>query len=135
MVRVEVEVTSDTSVRVSWDSLDVPEITGYIVYYQSGVINELSVNVSLTTAQPTINITVEGLMNNEEYQFQVVAVAELDGEVIIGQRSVVVTMVVALPTTNKIGTDGIIFGVIIILRKLMITFFINIQIMVILLQL
>ena len=33
VMNVEVEISSATSVRVSWDRLDIPEITGYIVYY------------------------------------------------------------------------------------------------------
>ena len=32
-MNVVVEIASDTSVRVSWDSVDIPEITGYTVYY------------------------------------------------------------------------------------------------------
>ena len=32
-VAIELEDLSATSVRVSWDRLDIPEITGYIVYY------------------------------------------------------------------------------------------------------
>ena len=37
VMNVEVEVVSASSVRVSWDSLDIPEITGYIVYYSQTI--------------------------------------------------------------------------------------------------
>ena len=33
LMNVVVEVVSATSVRVSWDRIDLPEITGYTVYY------------------------------------------------------------------------------------------------------
>ena len=81
-MNVEVEVISAGSVKVSWDCLDIPEITGYIVYYnQTG--NTQSVNVTSSTN----SVLIDGLMNNVEYQFQVAAIAELDGDVVIGVRS------------------------------------------------
>ena len=99
VVNVEVEVVTEMLVRVSWDLLDNPEITGYIVYY-SQIGNTQSVNVTTSTN----SVVIHGLMNNEEYQFQVAAIAELDGDVIIGERSILNNMsVVALtitPTTQ-----------------------------------
>ena len=119
VMNVMVEVINDTSVNVTWDSPE-PNITDYTVYYtQTMVNNAQSLNVSNST-----QAIVDSLINNEEYQFQVVAVADLNGEVIIGQRSVVVTIVVALPTTSTETStatsteetspevpQGIIFGV------------------------
>ena len=99
VVNVEVEVVTDMSVRVSWDLLDSPEITGYMVYYSLiGIgMKEQFVNVISST-----NSVVIG--DNVEYQFQVAAIAELDGDVIIGERSTLNNMsVVALtitPTTQ-----------------------------------
>ena len=82
MVMNIVVVISADSVGVSWDSLDIPEITGYIVCYsQTGTTQSVNVNTS------TNSVVIGGLMNNVEYQFQVAAIAELDGEVIIGERS------------------------------------------------
>ena len=79
---VEVEVVSAGSVGVSWDSLDIPGIMGYIVYYsQTG--NTQSVNVTSSTN----SVVISGLMNNVEYQFQVAAIVELNGEVVVGERS------------------------------------------------
>ena len=98
VMNVEVEVISASSVRVSWDSLG-PEITGYIVYYSHQAGNaEQSISVS-----NTINsVVVENLMNVVEYQFQVVAVSELDGDEIMGERSITVQA----PQPTYISTQG-----------------------------
>ena len=78
-----VEVLSATSIQVSWDILDIPEITRYIVYYSQTVNSEMATIVS----DSENSVTIDNLLTNEEYQFQVVAVAELDGDMIIGERS------------------------------------------------
>ena len=77
------EVVSATSIQVSWDRLDIPEITRYIVYYSQTGNGEM-----VTTVSGSENsVTIENLITDFEYQFQVVAVAELDGEVVMGERS------------------------------------------------
>ena len=86
-MNVEVEVISDSSVRVSWDSVDIPEITGYIVYYSQTGNRKRQSEESITVPSSDNSVVIEGLLNNVEYQFQVVAIAELDGDVIMGQRS------------------------------------------------
>ena len=85
VTNIGVTVTSATSVRVSWDRLDIPEITGYIVYYSQTemVTTEQSVNVPSSQN----SVLIEDLMTDVEYQFEVVAVAELDGVVVMGERS------------------------------------------------
>ena len=99
MTNVEVEVVSDTSVRVSWDSVDIPEITGYTVYYSQTGNRKRQSEESITVTTSDNSVVIEGLLNNVEYQFQVVAIAELDGDVIMGQRSLLSVIVVVLPTT------------------------------------
>ena len=102
VVNVEVEEVTSGSVRVSWEHLNSTMITGYIVYYsQTGIMaNEKFVN----STNFTNSVVIGGLMNNVEYKFQVAAIAELDGDVIIGQRSILnnMTMVVFTdtPTTH-----------------------------------
>ena len=77
------EVVSATSIQVSWDRLDIPEITRYIVYYSQTGNSEM-----VTTVPGSRNsMTIDNLLTNVEYQFQVVAVAELDGDVVMGERS------------------------------------------------
>ena len=105
-----VEVVSDTSVRVSWDSVDIPEITGYTVYYSQTRSRKRQSEESITVPSSDNSVVIEGLLNNVEYQFQVVAIAELDGDVIMGQRSLlcnVEKIVVALPTVTTTHTRDI----------------------------
>ena len=91
ITQLEFDVLSASSVRVSWDRLDIPEITGYIVYYTVSQIGnsdeksntELSVNIT----SPDTSVTIDNLISDMQYQFEVVAVAELNGDVAIGQRS------------------------------------------------
>ena len=100
MLNVEVEVVSDTSVRVSWDSVDIPEITGYTVYYSQTGSRKRQSEESITVPSSDNSVVIEGLLNNVEYQFQVVAIAELDGDVIMGQKSLRSGIIVALTTTR-----------------------------------
>ena len=80
---IVLEVVSATSIQVSWDRLDIPEITRYIVYYSQSGNSE-----SATTVPSSMNsVTIENLLTDVEYQFHVVAVAELDGDVVMGERS------------------------------------------------
>ena len=72
-MNVEVEVVSDTSVRVSWDSVDIPEITGYTVYYSQTGNRKRQSEGSTTVPSSDNSVVIEGLLNNVEYQFQVVA--------------------------------------------------------------
>ena len=99
-MNVEVEIVSDTSVKVSWDSVGIPEITGYTVYYSQTGNSKRQSEESITVPSSDNSVVIKGLLNNVEYQFQVVAIAELDGDVIIGQRSLLSRIVVVLPTTT-----------------------------------
>ena len=98
-MNVVVEVVSDTSVRVSWDSVDIPEITGYTVYYSQTGNRKRQSEEFITVPSSNNSVVIEGLLNNVEYQFQVVAIAELDGDMIMGQRSNVTRIgVIFFPT-------------------------------------
>ena len=94
---MEVEVVTDMSVRVSWDALDIPEITGYIVYYSQTCGNALSRNV----ANSSNSVVIGDLVNNAEYQFQVAAIADLDGVVVIGERSIPSILITSTTQTTK----------------------------------
>jgi fibronectin type 3 domain-containing protein len=87
---VSVEVVSANSVRVSWDSIDIPEITGYSIYYSQTGNRERQCEVTVPSS--VNSVVIEGLVNNEEYQFQVAAIAVLDGEIITGRRSMLSTI-------------------------------------------
>ena len=45
VVNVEIDMISSTSLRVSWDRLDIPEITRYIVYYSQTGNSEMVASV------------------------------------------------------------------------------------------
>ena len=78
---VQVDDIDGTSVRVTWEPLDIPEITGYRVYYslsesrkrQSDIFKEVE-------GRETNSATVGGLTSGATYSFTVVGVARLDGE-------------------------------------------------------
>ena len=103
---VQVTVVSATSVNISWDRPEIAGLTSYIVYYsQTGSsANEKSLNVTNSTN----SVVIGDLMNDVEYQFQVAAIAELDGDVIIGRRSSVfiaaLTTYTTIPTTQELTT-------------------------------
>ena len=79
------EILSASSVNVSWDRLNTSLISGYIVYYSRKGNNgeEMFTNVS----SPSNSVIIHDLMTDVEYQFVVVAVAEVDGDVVMGERS------------------------------------------------
>ena len=111
-MNVEVEVVSAGSVRVSWDSLDIPEITGYIIYYSqtgSRLRETHIIEHSLRTSNFTSIVVIRHL-DSQEYQFQVAAIAELDGDVITGERSTPSYIAVPVePTTtiSPVATQGL----------------------------
>ena len=97
-MNVEVEISSATSARVSWDRLDIPEITGYIVYYSQRQ-RDIKHIFSLENS-----VIIDNLLSDVEYQFEVVAVAELDGDVVTGDSE---TVTVLIPATTITPTDSV----------------------------
>ena len=91
-MNVMVEMLSNTSVNVSWESIDTSELTiSYRVYYynQSGNMDAF-INASSNS------IVIDNLIRNVEYLFYVVVIAEVDGQTFTGQRSMTV-MIGAVP--------------------------------------
>ena len=82
VMNVMVEMLSNTSVNVSWESIDTSELTiSYrVYYYQLGNIN-VFVNASSNS------IVIDNLTCNVEYLFYVVVIAEVHGQKFTGQRS------------------------------------------------
>ena len=107
-MNVEVEIVSGNSLRVSWDTIDIPEVTGYIVYYsQTGEMVHTEEESATMVHSSVTALVITGLMNNVKYHFQVVAIAELDGDMVTGERSmpteVLVVLVVAKPAGMHIA--------------------------------
>ena len=86
-MNVRVEKLTSTSVRVSWDRIDIMEITSYTVYYNATGSRRNEQSIIVASSQNSL--VIGNLMSNVEYKFQVVAVALLYGDVrVMGQRSV-----------------------------------------------
>ena len=95
---------SDSSVRVSWESINNTMIIYYMVYYFINVTdnNETEVDEFIIVLSSVNSVVIGNLTesNITNYQFQVAATA---GEVIMGERSDAVRSVIP-PTTMAIAT-------------------------------
>ena len=106
-MNVEVVITSASSVRVSWDKLDVSDqnITGYIVYYSQRHINTTEQSVNVSSRENSV--IIDDLLTGVEYQFEVVAVAELLGDVATGERLLPKRVTVLIPATTTISETNV----------------------------
>ena len=104
VMNVQVEFMSDSSVRISWESINNTMIIYYMVYYFINVTdnNETEVDESIIVLSSVNSVVIGNLTesNITNYQFQVAATA---GEVIMGERSDAVRSVIP-PTTMAIAT-------------------------------
>ena len=105
VVNVEIDMISSTSLRVSWDRLDIPEITRYIVYYSQTVNSEMVASVDVSGSENSV--IIDDLMSNIQYQFEVVGVAEVEGDVVMGERSDRVTTYTALCPTQSMSHPAV----------------------------
>ncbi len=87
----EVVVVSGTSIRVSWDPITDPGISGYIILYTSTPDGNDTQQKNITSTEP-LPVLISGLSPGVEYQFQVQAVVEVNGEVFLGEKSESVTV-------------------------------------------
>lgn len=92
-MNIQVSVISATSVKVSWDSIEMLKSTeyrlyGYKVYYnQKRSIKKQQLEGSVTIPSYENNALIEDLISNRVYQFQVETIFEVDREVVMGMRS------------------------------------------------
>ena len=80
---VVIEVVNTETVLVSWSPVTLQETSGYIIFY-SDESSTQQVNVSDPEASFAV---IFGLTAGVEYQFQMQAVVEIDGEVFLGKKS------------------------------------------------
>ena len=84
-MNIMVEMLSNTSVNVSWESIDTSDpIISYRVYYNQPGNMDAFVNAFSNS------IIIDNLICNVEYLFYVVVIAEVDGQTFTGQRSMTV---------------------------------------------
>ena len=86
---VVVIVLTNTSIRVSWDRLQISDITYLILYSQTRKQETESTRVVPSNER---SMEIKGLITGAEYKFQVVAQADVDGEIIVGKRSLLTGM-------------------------------------------
>ena len=105
VMRLMVEPVSTSSVRVSWESIDNPIIINYTVYYYL-LIGSCKEENNVTIPSSMNSIIIRNLTGSviTDYQFQVAATAEINGEVIMGERSEV-RMSEVVPSLPTICTD------------------------------
>ena len=93
-MNVMVEMLSNTSVNISWESIDTSELTiSYRVYYYQPENMDAFVHASSNS------IVIDNLISNVEYLFYVVVIAEVDGQTFTGQRSMTVMI-------GAVSTEG-----------------------------
>ena len=102
-----------TSVNVTWEPLDIPEITGYRVYYSLSESRKRQSDSFIEVGgRETNSAIVGGLTSGATYSFSVVGVARLDGEDdIIGE--IVLGRTFEVPAGGGSSVGGIVAGIIV----------------------
>ncbi len=96
-MNIRVEIVTSTSARVSWDAIDFPGISGYIVYYSLTGNRKRQAEESVDVpGSSATTVLIEDLVNGAEYQFTVVALANLNGDEITGPRAMPVVMKIVI---------------------------------------
>ena len=85
VLNFEGEMVSDESIKLSWEHLQISEITKYKVRYTllDQQENE-SIEYSATLSATYDNLLIGCLLTGKEYLFAIAALAEVDGDVIVG---------------------------------------------------
>lgn len=84
---IEAEALSATSARVTWEPVDVAEVTGYLVYYRPLVAVRLDLEGEEKVPKTDSSVVIRNLMSNVEYWFEVAAVVEVNGRTLTGERT------------------------------------------------
>ena len=119
-------VVSDSSVRVSWETPDINNITGYtvigytvfysLVYNQSEengkIYNQSAENGIVIHGNSVNSINIDHLKNNRKYQFQVAVIAEIGEVFVTGERSQATSLnIVTLDKTTSTVDVAVDFGI------------------------
>ncbi len=104
VMNIIVESITETSVRVSWNSTESLGITGYIIYYK--LTSDKGMNEKNMTVEGSVySVIITDLVVGNEYEFEVVAVAIVDGVLVSGFRSA--SKKVVLMATESFQDNGI----------------------------
>ena len=84
---------------MTWEPLDIPEVTGYRVYYSLSESRKRQSDIFIEVeGRETNSAIVGGLTSGATYSFTVVGVVMVDGEAaIVGERSPNPTRIVLPP--------------------------------------
>ena len=110
VLNVVVELLPNGSVNVTWDDIGTPEVEGYVVYYNltedsGGNFTEQSVTTHDVNPNSTNFVVFGDLIDDEEYNFQVAAIAEIKGERLIGERSLITnTSIIHVTLPERVST-------------------------------
>ncbi len=104
----EVVVVSGKSIRISWDPITDPRISGYIILYTSlHVCDGNTIQQKNITSTEPLPVLISGLSPGVEYQFQVQAVVEVDGKVFLGESSEIVNATIGTCIYGSTSIDMI----------------------------
>ncbi len=94
VMNIRVEIETSSLARVSWDAINIPGISGYVVYYSLTENRKRQAEESVDVpGSSATTVLIEDLVNGAEYQFTVMALASLYGD---GPRAMPVVMRIVL---------------------------------------
>ena len=108
----EVMVVSDKSVRVSWETPITTDYTvhGYAVFYS--LVEHMTDENGLVDIIGNANsVTVKNLTSDMEYQFQVAVLADVDGHVVMGERSTRTLINISVGDQVSVGDQAVAMSV------------------------
>ena len=87
MTNVRVETVGDTSVQVSWEIINISDMTHYTVFYNAVMrqLNEQSVDVPSSQN----SVVIDNLRRNVAYTFQVAVIVQKEDTILTGNRSLI----------------------------------------------
>ena len=104
---MDVQILTDTSVRVSWRILDFPEITHYTVFYSRAGSRKRQADCEQFRNVPssTSSVDIEGLVGGaRSYLFVVLAVATVNNVEISGERPAIPF---TFPSSSSSSDEGL----------------------------
>ncbi len=103
---VAVESLTLTSVKISWDNSESTYITEYVIYYKS--TSDKGMNEKNKTVNGSArSVIITDLIIGNEYEFEVAAVAMVDGMLVSGFRSTSKKITLMAMVSESSPNDGL----------------------------